>query len=132
MNRPALRTFARLLAPWRTIRKLEATVQRLEGVLANPMLSGIEIGRETGLTAGMRGSGPEMLAGMFLGLMEEHGKDAPNYLELSFNTPKGRILVTVTQPNGATPHGLRAQAEQRVRQLEAELARLQVDPEAPF
>ena len=132
MTRTVLRTLARLLAPWRTIRRLEATVERLEGVLANPMLSGIEIGKETGLTAGMRGSGPELLAGMFVGLMEEHGKDAPNYLELSFNSPKGRILVTVTQPAGATPHQLRAQAEQRVRQLEAEMARVHGDPEAHF
>ena len=122
MTRPTLRTIARLLAPWRTIRRLEATVQRLEQVLANPMLTGIEIGRETGLTAGMRGSGPELLAGMFLGLIEEHGKDAPNYLELSFNTPKGQVLVTVQRPGGASPHNLRAMAEQEARNLRAELA----------
>lgn len=123
---------ARLLAPWRTISRLELTNQRLEKVLENPMLTGIEIGRKTGLTAGMKGSGPQLLAGMFLGLMEEEGKDAPNYLELTFNSPRGRILVTVTQPNGATPHQLRAQAEQRVRQLEAELERVHGDPEAHF
>lgn len=125
-----LRALARLLAPWRTIRRLERTNERLEHVLSNPMLAGIEIGKETGLTAGMRGSGPELLAGMFLGLMEEQGKDAPNYLDLSFNSPKGRIVVTVTQPGGATPHQLRMQAEQRVRQLEAELLRVNGDQEA--
>ena len=124
MNRAILRTIARLLAPWRTIRRLEATVEQLEKVISNPMLAGIEIGKETSLTLGMQGSGPQLLAGMFVGLMEEQGKNAPNYLELSFGTPKGRILVTVTQPSGATPHGLRAQAEQRVRELEAELSRL--------
>lgn len=132
MTRAALRALARVLTPWRTIRRLEATVQRLEHVLVNPMLAGIEIGKETALTVDMKGSGPALLAGMFLGLVEEKGKDAPNYLELSFNSPKGRILVTVTQPNGATPHGLRAQAEQRVRQLESELQRLQGDPETRF
>ena len=132
MSRFTLRALARLLKPWRTIRRLEANLQRLEQMLANPLLTGIEIGKETGLTAGMKGSGPELLAGMFLGLMEEHGKDAPNYLELTFNSPKGRILVTVTQPAGATPHQLRAQAEQRVRQLEAEMARVHGDPEAHF
>jgi hypothetical protein len=121
---------ARLLAPWRTIHRLEATVQRLEHVLADPMVAGIEIGKEKALKVGMTGSGPELLAGMFLGLMEEKGKDAPNYLELSFNSPRGRILVTVTQPNGATPHELRSQAEQRVRQLESELRRLQGDLKA--
>lgn len=132
MNRSILRILARMLAPWRTIRRLELANKRLVGVLDNPMLTGIEIGRETGLTVGMKGSGPQLLAGMFLGLMEEKGKDAPNYLELTFDTPKGRILVTVTQPNGATPHGLRAQAEQRVRQLEAELQQANGDPEAHF
>ena len=121
MNRPTLRTIARLLAPWRTIRRLEATVQRLHKALANPMLTGIAIGKETGITAGMKGSGPQLLAGMFLGLLEESGKDAPNYLELSFDTPKGVILVTVTQPGGATPHGLRVIAEQEARNLRAEL-----------
>lgn len=127
-----LRTIARLLAPWRTIRRLERSNKRLQDALANPMLTGIEIGRETGLTAGMRGSGPELLAGMFVGLMEEHGKDAPNYLEVNFNTPKGPITVTVIQPAGATPHELRAHAEQRVRQLEAELLRVNGDPEAHY
>lgn len=131
MNRAILRTIARLLAPWRTIRRLEATVERLEQVINNPMLAGIEIGKETSLTLGMKGSGPQLLAGMFVGLLEEH-KDAPNYLELSFGSPKGRILVTVTQPSGATPHQLRTQAEQRVRELEAELSRLRGDSEEHF
>jgi hypothetical protein len=130
MTRAALRALVCWLTPWRTIRRLEATVQRLEHVLADPMVAGIEIGKEKALTVGMKGSGPALLAGMFLGLMQEHGKDAPNYLELTFATLKGPILVTVTQPNGATPHELRSQAEQRVRQLEGELRRLQGDPEA--
>ena len=34
MNRPTLRTIARLLAPWRTIRRLEAENQCLRGDLA--------------------------------------------------------------------------------------------------
>ena len=34
MNRPTLRTIARLLAPWRTVRRLEAENQRLRGDLA--------------------------------------------------------------------------------------------------
>ena len=33
MNRPTLCTIARLLAPWRTIRQLEAENQRLRGVM---------------------------------------------------------------------------------------------------
>ena len=35
MNRPTLRTIARLLAPWRTIRRLEAENQRLRIELAD-------------------------------------------------------------------------------------------------
>ncbi|MBU6250956.1 MAG: hypothetical protein KGO47_07320 [Cyanobacteria bacterium REEB417] len=131
MNRPTLRALAHLLAPWRTIRRLEATVQRLEQVLANPMLAGIEIGRETGFTAGMRGSGPQLLAGMFMGLLQEH-PEAVNYLQLTFGSPEGPILVTVQRPGGASPHSLRAMAEQEARSLRAELARLQGDPEAHF
>lgn len=121
MKPPTLRTLARLLAPWRTIRRLEATVQRLHDVLANPMLTGITIGKETGITAGMKGSGPELLAGMFLGLLQDNPQ-AVNYVELTFLSPKGKILVTVHRPGGATPHNLRAMAEQEARNLRAELA----------
>ncbi|MEB3234655.1 MAG: hypothetical protein VKM98_04425 [Cyanobacteriota bacterium] len=132
MNRPALRTLARLLAPWRTIRRLEATVQRLEKILDDPLVTGIEIGRDTAsFTAGFRGSGPQLLAGMFLGLLQEH-PEAVNYLELTFGSPEGPILVTVQRPGGASPHSLRVVAEQEARNLRAELARLQGDPEAHF
>lgn len=65
-----------------------------------------------------------LLAGMFLGLMEEHRDRAPNFLELSFQTSKGLILVTVTQPQGATPANLLGQAKQQIRLLEAELQAL--------
>jgi len=125
MNRPTIRTLARLLAPWRTIRRLEATVQRLEKILENPLVAGIEIGSKTAsVTAGFQGSGPQLLAGMFVGLLQEH-PDAVNYLQLTFGSLEGPILVTVQRPGGTSPHGLRAQAEQRVRQLEAELLQLQ-------
>jgi hypothetical protein len=36
---------------------------------------------------------------------------------------RGRILVTVHRPGGATPHNLRAMAEQEARNLRAELAK---------
>lgn len=117
-----LRTIARLIAPWRTIRRLERENRRLSKILENPFLAGVTHGRETGLEVGMHGSGPQLLAGMFVGLMET--QDAPNYLEITFQTPKGPMVVTVIQPGGATPHQLRQQAEQRVRKLEARLAAL--------
>jgi hypothetical protein len=75
------------------------------------------------LKVGMHGSAPQLLAGMFAGLMET--QDAPNYLEITFQTPKGPMIVTVIQPGGATPHQLRQQAEQRVQELEARLAALE-------
>ena len=43
MNRPTLRTIARLLAPWRTIRRLEAQNQLLSDAFANPTLTGLAI-----------------------------------------------------------------------------------------
>jgi hypothetical protein len=132
MTRTVLRTLARLLAPWRTIRRLERENERLTNALSNPLLTGIDVGRGRGIEVGMRGSGPQLLAGMFLGMLEQDGKNAANYLEISFGSPKGPILVTVMQPKGATPHQLRRQAEQRIRQLEYELLQLQGDPEAHY
>ena len=131
MNRTILRTLAKVLAPWRTIRRLELANERLEKLLANPTLTGIEIGRTTGFAVGMEGSGPQLLAGMFVGLLQEH-PEAVNYLQLIFGSTEGQILVTVQRPGGASPHDLRAQAEQRVRQLEAELLRLQGGAEVEF
>jgi hypothetical protein len=119
------RLIVRLIAPWRTIRRLKRQVERLEDVLSNPLLTGIELGKERGMEAGFRGSGPQLLAGMFLGCLEDQGAKAPNYLEISFQSPKGPILVTVMQPGGATPHDLRRRAEAEARRLRAELSRLQ-------
>lgn len=45
-----------------------------------------------------------------------------NYLQLTFGSSEGNILVTVQRPGGATPHNLRAMAEQEARSLRAELA----------
>lgn len=105
---------ARLLTPWRTIRQLESEVEGLEGVIANPYLAGVQIGQKTGLEVEMQGSGPQLLAGMFEGLLEKDGADAPNYLELQFQTRhQGQILVHVQRLHGESPHALRLQAEQR-------------------
>jgi hypothetical protein len=119
------RLFVRLFAPWRTIRRLERENDRLSKALENPLLTGIEWGRERGIEVGLKGSGPQLLAGMFLGFLEEDGKQAPNYFEITFGSRKGPILVTVMQPDGATPHQLRQQAEAEVRRLKSELLALQ-------
>ena len=130
MNRPTLRTIARLLAPWRTIRRLERGNKRLSDALANPTMTGLAF-HQNSATAGVAGPGAQMLAGMFLGLLQDNPQ-AVNYLELTFKSPEGNILVTVHRPGGATPHNLRAMAEQEARNLRAELARLQGDPEAHY
>ena len=130
MNRLTLRTLARLLAPWRTIRRLERANRWLTDALANPTLTGMAIHRDNA-TVGGAGPGPQMLAGMFLGLLEDNPK-AINYLQLTFGSSKGPILVTVQRPGGASPHDLRAMAEQEARNLRAELERLRGAPEEHF
>jgi hypothetical protein len=120
MNRRTLRTLARLVAPWRTIRRLEQDNRRLMDALSNPELTGMAL-EQNAMTMGMRGRGPQLIAGMFLGLLDEN-PEAVNYLELTFGSSRGRILVTVHRPGGATPHNLRAMAEQEARNLRAELA----------
>jgi hypothetical protein len=111
---------ARLLTPWRTIRQLEREVKRLEGVIANPYLAGLQIGRDTGIEVGCRGSGPQLLAGMFEGLLEKDGAAAPNYLDLEFHTRRqGRILVHVQRLHGETPHALRVKAEKKAAEWKA-------------
>ena len=123
MNRPTLRAIARLLAPWRTIRRLEAQNELFSDALANPTLTGIAI-HQNEATVGGAGPGPQLLAGMFLGLLQDNPK-AVNYLQMTFGSPEGNILVTVHRPGGATPHNLRAMAEQEARNLRAELATAQ-------
>jgi hypothetical protein len=126
MNRPTLRTISRLLAPWRAIRRLERRNKCLSEALASPTMTGLAI-HQNSATLGVAGPGAQMLAGMFLGLLQDNPQ-AVNYVELTFDSPEGNILVTVHRPGGATPHNLRAMAEQEARNLRAELARLQGDP----
>jgi hypothetical protein len=129
MNLPALRALAHLLAPWRTIRRLEQDNRRLMDALSNPELTGMAL-EQNAMTMGMRGKGPQLIAGMFLGLLDKN-PEAVNYLELTFGSSRGRILVTVQRPGGATPHNLRAMAEQEAKALRAELALFYGEPPGP-
>jgi hypothetical protein len=115
-----LRTLARLLAPWLTVLRLERRNRLLSDALANPTLTGMATHKDNA-TLGMAGPGAQMIAGMFLGLLQDNPK-AVNYLELTFGSPEGNILATVQRPGGATPHNLRARAEQETRNLRKELA----------
>ena len=125
MNRPTLRTLARLLAPWRTIRRLERRNKCLSEALASPTMTGLAI-HQNSATLGVAGPGAQMLAGMFLGLLQDNPQ-AVNYVELTFSSPEGNIFVTVHRPGGATPHNLRAKAEQEARNLRKEVAELRAE-----
>lgn len=114
MNSRVLGAIARLLTPWRAISQLESEVARLKEIIANPYLVGVQIGKETGIEVELQGIGPQLLAGMFEGLLEKDGANAPNYLELQFYTRhQGKILVHVQRLSGKSPHALRMQAEER-------------------
>ena len=68
-----LRALARLLAPWRTIRRLERTNKWLLDAIANPTLTGMANHKDNA-TVGGAGPGPQLLAGMFLGLLQDNPK----------------------------------------------------------
>ena len=121
MTHPTLRAVARLLAPWRTIRRLEAQNQLLSDAFASPTLTGLAIHQKE-MTVGAAGPAAQILAGMFMGLLQDNPK-AVNYMEMTFGSPVGNILVTVHRPGGATPHNLRVMAEQEARNLRAELVK---------
>ncbi len=115
-----LHTLTRWLTPWRTIRRLEAENRALVDTIANPTLTGIAI-HDGNATLDGFGPGPELLAGMFLGLLNEH-PEAVNYLEITYGSNQGPVRVTVQRPSGASPHELRTMAEQEVKGLQGELA----------
>jgi hypothetical protein len=125
MNRPTLRALARLLAPWRTIRRLERANKWLTDALANPTITGMAI-HENSATVGCAGPASQVVAGMFLGLLEDN-PGAVNYLQLTFGSPQGTILVTVQRPGGASPHDLRIMAEREAREAKREAECLRQD-----
>ena len=117
---PTLHTLTTLLNPWRTIRRLEAENQALVDTLANPTLTGVAIHKDNATFDGS-GPGPQLLAGMFLGLLKEH-PEAVNYLEITYGSNQGPVIVTVQKPGGASPHELRAMAEREAKGLREQLA----------
>lgn len=105
-------TVLELLSPWRTVRQLREENERLGKALADPLLTGIKMGNGT-LDVGMEGPGPQLVAGMFLGMFEKY-PDAKNYIEVTFGSRMGPILVTVMKPGGKTPDQLRREAERKL------------------
>ena len=100
--------YSELFNPWGAVQQLRAENRLLSKAIADPLLTGIQIGNGT-LNIGVEGPGPQLLAGMFLGMFEKH-PDAKNYIEVTFGSHMGPILVTVMKPGGKTPHQLRQEA----------------------
>ena len=111
------RIIARVFAPWREIKRLQKSNDRLYNALSNPLLTGIQINNGS-LDIGFAKdeAGPKMLAGMFYGMFLEH-PEAVNYLETTLSYPEGSIVVTVQRWDGKTPHQLRLEAEQELHDL---------------
>jgi hypothetical protein len=106
-----------ILNPWREIRRLREDNARLMQAIADPFLTGMEI--ESGaLEFSMKGIGPKLMAGMFMKMFEDY-PDAKNYIEMTFGSPQGPILVTVVKPGGKTPDQLRCEAEEKLAKFVA-------------
>ena len=103
-------------------RLVEEGNQRVMEAIGNPLLTGINIGNGS-MDIGMEGAGPQLLAGMFLGMFEKY-PDAKNYIEVLMSSSKGAVIVTVRRQDGKTPDQLRREAEQRIVELENQIAAL--------
>lgn len=108
----------------RVDRLVEEGNQRVQEAIGNPLLTGIHIGNGS-MDIGMEGPGPQLLAGMFLGMFEKY-PDAKNYIEVHMSSAKGNLIVTVRRAEGKSPDALKREAEQRVAALEKQLAALGV------
>lgn len=102
--------------------------KRLNEAIANPLLTGINIGNGS-MDIGMEGAGPTLLAGMFLGMFEKY-PDAKNYIEVAMTSSKGDLIVTVQRREGKTPDQLRREAEEKLAAAEAALAGFLAKPES--
>lgn len=105
-----------LVNPWRAAKQLREENARLTATIAEPLLTGINIGNGS-IDVGMQGAGPQLMAGMFLGMLERF-PDAKNYVECTLSSPLGPIVVTVMRPGGRTPHQLRMEAEAKLAALQ--------------
>lgn len=111
IERAALAALA-LLNPWRTVRQLREENARLVAAITDPLVTGIHMGNGS-LNIEMEGLGPQLVAGLFLGMFEQY-PDAKNYIEITFSSRMGPILVTVIKPGGKTPDQLRREAERKL------------------
>jgi hypothetical protein len=106
---------AELLTPWRMVKALREENELLVKTIAEPLLTGINIGNGT-IDIGMQGVGPQLLAGMFIGMLDD--PRAKNYVECHLYSPKhGQIVVTVQRCSGQTPHQLLEAARKEISAL---------------
>lgn len=101
-----------LLNPWGMVRQLREENARLMATITDPLLTGMNIGNGS-IDMEMQGAGPQLMAGMFLGMFERY-PDAKNYIECTFSSRMGPIVVTVVRPGGKSPHQLRAEADKKL------------------
>ena len=105
------------------IAELEREIERLEKVINDPVLAGIEA-NEGGVNMMFKGAAPNILAGMFVGILDEN-PDAKNYITFKFfHERHGLILITVQRYSGKTPHELRKEAEAKLEEAEKKLEAL--------
>ena len=115
-----LKTF---FAQRKKIAELEREIERLEKVINDPVLAGIEA-NEGGVNMMFKGAAPNILAGMFVGILDEN-PDAQNYITFKFfHERHGLILITVQRYSGKTPHELRKEAEAKLEEAEKKLEEL--------
>jgi len=104
---------SRTLNPWYAAHMLRLENKRLLDLLADPFISGLHYTAHGGLHVDAEAPAAALMAGMFLGMFER-SPDAKNYIELTFSSKAGPVLVTVVRPGGRTPHQLRMDAERQL------------------
>lgn len=100
------------LRPWSEIHRLRAEVDLLRATLSDTnMRSMSTVGGITEME--FVGRGPQLLAEYFTALVDSD-KVGTNYIEFTFGSHAGPIVVTVMRPGGKTPHQLRIEAEAKL------------------
>lgn len=107
-----------LFNPWRLVRELREEKERLLKTLADPFAMGVQMGNGT-LDVHMEAPAAQVMAGMYLGMFEKSPPDNKNYIQATFSSPVGDIVVTVQHPRGKTPHQLLREAQEEIAAIKA-------------
>jgi len=115
--------------------ELEAENGRLREALAGKidaatMLRELTI-RDGGLYAEIEGGAAGLLAGAFVDMFDKHPpQECRNYIEVSFGSRLGTIVVTVQKCSGKTPSALRLEAERQRDSVRGVLEQVLADARA--